>query len=192
MSEEQSTTVVDGSEAVEFRDIPGWPGYRVGSDGSVWSCWRRVGLGIGLGTKWVIGGTWRRLQPSPRCGYPAVTLRRDGKSVTWCAHQLVMLAFVGPPPPGMEVAHENGIRADCRLSNLSYKTEKDNQQDSFRHGTKPLGERSPNAKVTAAIVLGIRAEYATGAITKSDLARKHGLSRTQTRDIIRRKSWAHV
>lgn len=26
---------------VEYRDIPEFPGYRVGSDGSVWSAWSR-------------------------------------------------------------------------------------------------------------------------------------------------------
>ena len=35
---------------VEYRDVPGWPGYRVGDDGSVWSLWKRRGLGRGTAT----------------------------------------------------------------------------------------------------------------------------------------------
>jgi hypothetical protein len=30
---------------VEYRDVPGFPGYRVGTDGSVWSCWERTAGG---------------------------------------------------------------------------------------------------------------------------------------------------
>lgn len=181
-----------GDAAVEYRYVPAFAGYRVGDDGSAWSCWMQAGLGVGKGSRWVMGGTWHRLRATPREGYPSVTLRRDNKSHSRCVHQLVMLAFVGPCPDGMEVAHENGTRLDPRLANLSYKTFRENQRDSYRHGTRTLGEKSPNAKATTEVVLAIRAEFSTGRFTKLDLARKYGLSRTQTRDIITRKSWAHV
>lgn len=41
-------------------------------------------------------------------------------------HQIVLEAFCGPCPDGMEVLHGNGIRTDNRLSNLRYGTRSEN------------------------------------------------------------------
>jgi hypothetical protein len=192
MSEQPTTVAADGG-AVEYRDVPGFPGYRVGDDGSVWSCLKLIILGGRSGSRSEIGDTWKRLRVTINPdGYPLVTLRRDGLSHNRSVHSIVMLTFVGPIPDGEEVAHENGIRADPRLSNLSYKTYRENQRDSYRHGTRPLGERHPNAKATEEAVRSIRADHASRLYTITDIARRHRLSRTQTRDIISRKSWAHV
>lgn len=42
-------------------------------------------------------------------------------------HQIVLEAFCGPCPDGMEVLHGNGIRTDNRLSNLRYGTRSENE-----------------------------------------------------------------
>jgi hypothetical protein len=67
-------------------------------------------------------------------GYPRVTLRINGKHVYRFCHQLVMRAFVGPPPPGQEVRHLDGNRANAALSNLEYGTRAQNVADCKRHG----------------------------------------------------------
>lgn len=50
-------------------------------------------------------------------------------------HRLVLLAFVGPCPPGMEACHNNGDRFDNRLSNLRWDTRSANNLDKNAHGT---------------------------------------------------------
>lgn len=42
----------DAARAIRraYADVADFPGYRVGNDGSMWSCWRRAGLG-----KWELG-----------------------------------------------------------------------------------------------------------------------------------------
>lgn len=50
-------------------------------------------------------------------------------------HHLVMEAFVGPRPIGLEVRHRNGVPSDNRLSNLVYGTHIENAQDMLLHGT---------------------------------------------------------
>lgn len=93
----------------------------------------------------------------PGFRYPQVTLRRRSQLV----HSLVMQAFVGPPPPGMQVCHKDGNRLNNKLSNLRYGTSRSNADDRAKHGRwKPVGtkgEAHPNSKVTEDEVRAIRA-----------------------------------
>jgi hypothetical protein len=50
-------------------------------------------------------------------------------------HRLVLAAFVGPCPEGMEVRHLDGNPANTRLANLRYGTHSENELDKVRHGT---------------------------------------------------------
>ncbi len=80
-------------------------------------------------------------------GYPQVVLYRDGKQKAKYLHQLVMEAFVGECPPGMEVRHLDGNPLNNRWApgdeeetkaaggNLIYGTSSENKFDEVRHGT---------------------------------------------------------
>lgn len=50
-------------------------------------------------------------------------------------HQLVMLAFVGPCPDGMEVRHLDSCPWNNRLDNLAYGTKAENTRDSVLNGS---------------------------------------------------------
>ena len=62
------------------------------------------------------------LTPSiDKTGHPYVGLRKDGEP--WKTHRvarLVLEAFVGPRPDGMDAVYLDGDPGDCRLSNLSW------------------------------------------------------------------------
>lgn len=49
-------------------------------------------------------------------------------------HHLVLEAFVGPCPAGLEGCHNNGVSDDNRLINLRWDTRSANQLDAVRHG----------------------------------------------------------
>lgn len=95
---------------VEYRNIAGFPGYRVGNDGSVWSCLKSRGRG----TVAVMASEWRMMRPttSDNRGYARISLSRDGNISKCAVHRLVLEAFVGGCPDGMlsttYVAEENG------------------------------------------------------------------------------------
>lgn len=74
------------------------------------------------------------MSPSTSDGYRLLTLCAGGKRTNRPVHQLVVLAFIGPRPEGMEVRHLNGIRSDNRLENLMYGTKKENMADRALHG----------------------------------------------------------
>ena len=67
--------------------------------------------------------------------YAYVVLSRNGKSKPHYVYTLVLEAFDRPCPEGMECRHEDGDRANARLSNLSWGTGSENNLDQVRHGT---------------------------------------------------------
>jgi hypothetical protein len=57
-----------------------------------------------------------------------------GRQTNRFVHQLVLEAFVGPCPPGMECLHANDDATDNRLVNLRWGTHTENVQDCLRNG----------------------------------------------------------
>ncbi len=174
---------------VEYRDIPGFPGYRIGSDGSVWSIRTRRG-------EWA--KTWRRLKLSSRRGSSYVTacfrsgLRGHGlKSNVRYVHRLVLEAFRGPCPDGMEARHLNGARTDNRLENLCWGTREENIADKKAHGTMLRGERHPNSKFTDDDIRAMRRMYDEGILQKT-IARDFNTDQSTVGGIVRRDRWKHV
>lgn len=119
----------------QWLPIPGYVGsYEVSNLGRV----RAPDRITDRGRKW----RGRTLTPSPMPrGYRVVTLWRDGKQKSALVHRLVLLAFVGPSPEGMEGLHKNGNPADNALSNLAWGTHSENQLDQVAHGTHPKASK---------------------------------------------------
>lgn len=110
---------------VEYREIPGFPNYRVGSDGSVW------GRGGCLVTS--NGETsWKLVrQRKTADGYLKVELfDHEGKSHGVCIHTCVLTAFVGPCPIGLQCRHfPDQDKTNNRLENLQWATPLENMAD---------------------------------------------------------------
>lgn len=114
---------------VEWRPIPEWEGfYEVSNDGQVRSLARFNRRGIAVPSR------MRRTSKAQAGGYPTVSLCLDGAKFQRTVHRLVMLAFVGECPTGLEVLHSDGDPENNRLSNLSYGTHAENNRDIVRHG----------------------------------------------------------
>lgn len=104
---------------------------------------------------------WRQLR-TKKSGYATVHLQRDGKRFLGYSHRLVLEAFVGPCPPGMECCHEDGDHQNNCLSNLRWDTRKNNHADKIRHGRTAKGEKNPQAILTKDDALAIRSRLAKG------------------------------
>jgi HNH endonuclease len=186
MSGSKSTT----APAIRHRIVK--EGYRVGDDGSVWSC-------VIGGCNPRVGDRWVELKPSPqKSGHMRVWLGRDDQRFV---HILVLEAFVGPCPEGLECRHLDGNPGNNRLDNLCWGTRKENYDDSVRHGTASLrpgghlGEENLSSKLAGAVVREVmRLRESTGAGAKT-IARGLGLGdgmRGAVDGIIRGQSWNHV
>lgn len=89
--------------------------------------------------------------------YCRVNLCFNGIVKTCSVHRLVLEAFKGLCPEGMEACHSDGNSINNAVNNLRWDTRKNNNFDKRKHGTHPSGERNPRAKYTAKDVLRIRA-----------------------------------
>lgn len=119
---------------VLYRELEQHVGYRFGDDGSIWSRWKRA-----VGPGWVLSDEWRMIKPSlDKNGYPRITINRRA----YFFHLLILEAFRGPCPAGLEGCHNDGVPSNCRLGNLRYDTCKANLADRVRHGTMPVGARN--------------------------------------------------
>jgi hypothetical protein len=170
---------------VEFRPIPGFPGYCAGSDGTIWGS-KRPNSGE------VHSNGWRKMKPFiNRQGYLCLSLRVDCKSRPARVNRLVLMAFVGPCPDGYQSCHDNGDRLDNRPGNLRWDTPKANQGDALRHGTRAMGSRQGLAKLTEhdVSVIRSRADHGSRCV---DLAREYGMTLQAIRSIVFRRTWRHV
>ena len=191
MSSSKSTTLF----GCLYRDIADFPGYRIDERGTAWSCW-------GSGCNGRMTAIWRPLKGCPqKKGHLRVSLFRDGKQHGRLVHQLVLIAFVGPCPPGMECLHGDGDPTNNRLSNLKWGTHAENHADSVRHGTSRLmrgngiGEDHPGAKLTQAQVERIVEIRTATGIGAWKICRAIGLPdrmRGAIANVITGKAWNHV
>lgn len=105
----------------EWRDIPGYPGYRVSSDGRV------------RGKRFPD----RDLRPSANGNstHLHVALFGPNGRREMRVHAAVALAFIGPKPDWAEcIRHLNDVPTDNRVENLAYGTMRDNALDAVRNG----------------------------------------------------------
>jgi hypothetical protein len=169
---------------VIYRAIANFEGYRVGNDGSVWTRRSRNGRGP-------LKKEWRRMKADSKYNrYERLGLYKNGKQISVSVHTLVLEAFVGPCPEGMEARHLDGNAFNNLLSNLTWGTKLDNAKDKIKHGTSGKGETNGRAKLDTEAVLRIRrlAKIMTG----KQLAAKFKVTPTMISFILSRKSWSHI
>lgn len=158
-------------------------GYSVGRDGSVWSYRKSAGPDN-------LRETPKRLEVgSNESGHLYVSLyKNDSKKHKRYVHRLVLEAFVGPCPDGMECCHRDGNPQNNALSNLYWGTKSQNEADKARHGTSNHGERNGNAKITEEVAESIRLQYASGK-TQPQLEAETGIDQGQISRIVNNKAW---
>jgi hypothetical protein len=161
--------------------VPGYEGsYEISDRGDVWSLPRN-------------GKCGRLLRPSrDRAGYMHVGLCRAGVMKNLTVHRLVMAAFVGPCPDGLETRHLDGNPSNNAWpDNLAYGTAEENLADKLRHGTTGRGERNPRHKLTTDDVREIHRRFEVGE-SKRSLARSFGVTPPMVRNILAGTAWQEV
>jgi hypothetical protein len=154
-----------------------YPKYVVSDDGRVFSLVQRQ---------------VRQLTPGMRGKYRGFTLvHRSGALRSSYQHRLVAETFHGLPGLGMETRHLDGDRFNNSASNLAWGTRSENMRDKERHGTAPLGERHPMAKLDTRTVRVIRGLHHYGFDPKR-IMRRFGISKMTHYRIVKNQSWKGI
>ena len=166
---------------IEYKklDIIGFPDYRVGNDGTVWSCRRN--------------NVWTKLKLANHKGYSKVFLYdKNGKAYNFQVHNLVLVAFVGARIDNLQCRHLNGVKSDNRLENLKWGSAKENADDRKNHNKTARGERHRSCKLSNQDVIKIRTLYETGNFYLRELADKFNVSLQNIHYIVTNKYWTHI
>jgi hypothetical protein len=170
-----------------WRDLPNFIGfYRVSNWGRLKSL-----------SKWVKIGTNRRFIPGRMMklreverGYFSVKISKHGKSRVCQIHTLVLEAFVGPCPEGMECRHLDGNPSNNHLKNLRWGTYQENADDRIRHGTWCHGETMGWAKLKDSDIPKIHRLYDSG-MTCEEVAKVFGITGGNVKMILNGKTFRH-
>lgn len=177
----------------EWRPVVGFPTHEVSNQGRVRSVTRWIPCSLAKSGAALRNS--RLAKPSPRVidgrlERMVVQLAGNGVTKVFGVHRLVLEAFVGPCPDGLEGCHYDGDAANNRLSNLRWDTPKANQADAIRHGRKRTCENHPKTKLTPNVVRYIRGlpqPWARG--TLADLASRYGISASTVTAVRDGRSW---
>lgn len=166
----------------EWKDIPGYEGlYQVSNLGRVRSLDRKYSKGK---DRKIVLDAW---------GYPQVGLYKGSSGKTFHVHRLVLLAFIGPCPKGMETRHfPDPDRTNNRLDNLSWGTRLENAKDAKEQGRTVAGERMWSSKLTESEVRAIFHRAQSGKESKNAIAADYGIHPALVSNILNRKRWKHI
>jgi hypothetical protein len=156
-----------------IKPIPNHSEYFVDDEGNVYSTKNRVCHKLKMWTQ------------QNNYSYIIIYPHREHSSVA----RLVLEAFVGLCPEGMEACHNDGNPTNNRVPNLRWDTRTNNQRDRIKHGTDSRGEKHPQHKLTELQVLKIRSCVNE---TQSDVAREFGISQSEVSVIKNNKRWKFV
>jgi len=123
-------------------------------------------------------------------GRMGISLWRNNKGKTFRVHTLVLNAFIGPCPEGMQCCHWDGNASSNKLENLRWDTQVENEKDKDRHGTRTVGEKDVHAKLKdwqAQEIIDT-----TGTTSVSEMANKFGISKQVVCCIRSGRTWKHL
>lgn len=112
------------------------------------------------------------------------------------AHRWSYASAKGPIPEGIDVLHKCDQHGCVSPDHLMLGTHLENMRDSVAKGRRfigdQVGEANGGSKLTNAVVLAIRREYATGGVSQKKLGEKYGTDQSNVSLVVNRKKWGHV
>lgn len=126
-------------------------------------------------------------------GYKTLQLWINRKNHTRRVHRLVLEAFIGKCPEGMECCHNDGNKNNNNLENLRWDTHRNNMLiDGGAKGIIGKGEQNPASKLKETTVRTIKQMAKLGIYTHQEIANYLGLHRRNVSKIIQGTRWSHI
>lgn len=128
----------------------------------------------------------REVAQSINNGYLRCSLRINNKQYRRFVHRLVLEAFIGPCPIGMECCHLDDNPMNNNLENLKWGTHQENMNNRDYKG-----EKNPSSKLTEDQIKEIR-KHAENKNPIIEISKHFGVSKKKVRSIITGHAWSHV
>lgn len=162
-------------EMSEHKNIARFPEYIFRADGVVVSLTRRNPFAM---------------RPIQMGKYVGLHLRRsDGTREKQYLHRLIAEAFHGECPAGMVCCHIDGDRKNNSAANLMWATQSENNLHKRAHGTAPVGDKNPMARLTWAAVQEMRDVRAREGLAFSEIASRFDVSTMTAYRAVVGQSW---
>lgn len=123
---------MDATQSEQWRPVVGYEGrYEVSDFGRIRTVARIAPWGT---TTRRVDSKIRKPYPAPNGGHLVLGLHLDHQVTNVYVHRVVLEAFVGPCPDGMEACHLDDDPTNNHLSNLRWDTRSGNLRDRYRNG----------------------------------------------------------
>lgn len=155
-----------------WKEIEGFPAYKVSNLGNVWSNSREKVMSCGVKSS----------------GYRSVALYRNGKPIDKLVHRLVAQAFVPGRVGATVVNHIDGDKLNNAAQNLEWVTAQENTLHAVKSGLHPQGEGHGNAKLSFSDIAEIRRLGALGELQRI-IAKRFGVCKATISEILRGHIW---
>lgn len=122
-----------------------------------------------------------------------ICLFKEGKKKTINVHRLVLEAFIGTRPKGLECCHNDGNYKNNHIDNLRWDTHLSNTRDTINHGkfVCTQGERHGMSKLNNEDVLSIKNAIAAG-YSDTQISKMYSITRRHANSIRNGKLWNHI
>jgi hypothetical protein len=122
-------------------------------------------------------------------GHAQVGLCVDGVEKMHLVHRLVLEAFTGECPDGMECCHNDGDPSNNRIDNLRWDTHAGNMGDTVNHGTHNRGEKCGMSKLSEFGVRVIRRLLESTSMTHAEIGSVFGVHKNTIGGISNGTRW---
>lgn len=138
-------------------------------------------------------GKEKILKPWKRNGYLQICLSQNNKTKKYKIHRLVLEAFVGPCPSGMEGCHNDGNKDNNFIGNLRWDTRSENIKDAIKHKTfvDNRGFKSGNSVLNKEKIKKIFTLWSKG-LTHKKIAKIFEVSTRTIYSIRSGKQWGNI
>jgi len=172
------------------KDIDGFPGYQIDTEGNVWSAWKSAG---GKRIKTELHKLEGSLIKTDRHkeGRLTVCLGANGRNITFRVAYLVAKTFIPNPDYLPCLCHNDSNPLNNTITNLRWDTQKGNMRDRLNRRLYGLNKGSTNgsAKLTEMQVIYIKSlKYSSSY----EISKWFNVAPRTIRDILQYKTWKHI
>jgi len=168
-------------------DMPKFPGYRIDTNGDVWSCWNNGGIKTQNYKK--------HIGVLDKNGYKIYLIKNNKKiKKGYRAHRLIADHFISNPLNKPFVCHNDSNPQNNKLSNLRWDDGKGNMKDRKSRGLYGLnfGEKNGSAKLSKEEVVLIKMLKRDSLLSNVRVGKIFNISRTSIYNIVNSKNWSYV